>query len=151
MVKEYTKNIYLLSSLTGVLPFLVLLIGCIVFVNDNEKLNIFVNMQFSYSCMIISFLSATYWQQAVYNKSTLQVLFCLIPLMFLIPVLFLNFYYSNSIALLTTVLFYWFMLVVDKYFGRESLWFRGYLLYRIILTFVVSFIILATYWVTAWA
>ena len=147
--KTSQKSVYLLASYVGLLPFWIFLIGCLYAWNDPPLKDIFIELQFGYALVIISFLSATYWQQAVLEKSLSKILMCLLPIFSLIPLIYISIKVSYVLALFFSILFFWLLLFFDKVYGNKVEWFQGYFLHRFTLTILVSVILIATAWIGA--
>ncbi len=153
-MKDFLKrNFYQILGYTGILPFILFLVG--FYFNQGNPIigNLMLVMQMVYGTIIVSFLSGVHWPDAVRDKNILRLIFSILPTIFLIPIMFWGLSHSPVHALLMIIVLMWAIFAMDRgyfyYRQNEMTMPRGYILYRFNLTMLVTIILSTTCWIAS--
>ncbi|MEM8833893.1 MAG: DUF3429 domain-containing protein [Pseudomonadota bacterium] len=143
------KHSYQIFGYAGVIPFIVFAVGTYHHQDSLMFKNLYLMMQLFYAGLIIAFLSASYWHESLFNEKPLIQFICMTPVILLLPIFFWGMTHSPPQALLACIALFWGLFAMDRLYGLNHGWPKGYMLFRFNLTALVTLCLFATYWIGA--
>ncbi|MEM6812132.1 MAG: DUF3429 domain-containing protein [Pseudomonadota bacterium] len=148
-MKQFLKQYsYQFLGYSGVLPFALFCYGAYAFSFHPVVGEYSLMMQMGYASMILSFLSALYWQKSVIHQKFWAQVTCLMPIILLLPIFYWGVLYDKGQSILMMIPLFWAVFVMDKIMGKNDGWPKGYYLYRFNLTSLVTICLFLSYWVS---
>ena len=148
MQKLRNIPLYKIYGYAGILPFVLILLGLMVFSDDTPRTLYLDMMLLCYSGLILNFLAGIHWPMAVKERDNIRLSLAMAPTIICFGLVYAGLTYSPLWPLLVIFILFWHQYLIDRKYYSLLDFADGYLKFRLRLTSIVSGLVLLSFLVS---